>query len=103
MVANKVGKDMRDLTELRLALDAVDQELVALFEKRMAISREVALAKIQLGKPVLDESREAQVLKSRCAMLQDASLAEATEALYRQIMALSRQEQEKLLGRGQDA
>lgn len=94
---------MRDLTELRQELDALDQELVALFEKRMTISREVAAAKMQLGKPVLDASREAQVLQSRCAMLQDASLAEATEALYRQIMALSRQEQEKLLGRVQDA
>ncbi len=94
---------MRDLTELRQELDALDQELVALFEKRMAISREVAAAKMQLGKPVLDASREAQVLQSRCAMLHDASLTEATEALYRQIMALSRQEQEKLLGRAQDA
>ena len=46
---------------------------------------------------MLDASREAQVLESRAAMLTDASLAEAVRALYREMMALSRQEQEKLL------
>ena len=33
----------------------------------------------------------------RAAMLTDASLVEAVQALYREMMALSRQEQEKLL------
>ena len=46
---------------------------------------------------MLDASREAQVLESRAAMLADASLVEAVQALYREMMVLSRQEQEKLL------
>ena len=43
------------------------------------------------------DMEKAQVLESRAAMLTDASLVEAVQALYREMMALSRQEQEKLL------
>ena len=82
---------------LRQELDEIDREMVKLFERRMTLCREVARTKLAQGKPVLDASREAQVLESRAAMLTDASLAEAVQALYREMMALSRQEQEKLL------
>ena len=81
-----MGKRMRELAQIRQELDEIDREMVKLFERRMT-----------QGKPVLDASREAQVLESRAAMLTDASLVEAVQALYREMMALSRQEQEKLL------
>ena len=80
---------MRELAQIRQELDEIDREMVKLFERRMTLCREVARTKLAQGKPVLDASREAQVL--------DASLAEAVRALYREMMALSRQEQEKLL------
>ena len=75
---------MRELAQIRQELDEIDREMVQLCE-------------LAQGKPVLDASREAQVLESRAAMLTDASLVEAVQALYREMMALSRQEQEKLL------
>ena len=80
---------MRELAQIRQELDEIDREMVKLFERRMTLCREVARTKLAQGKPVLDASREAQVLESRAAMLTDASLVE--------MMALSRQEQEKLL------
>ena len=80
---------MRELAQIRQELDEIDREMVKLFERRMT--------KLAQGKPVLNASREAQVLESRAAMLTDASLVEAVQALYREMMALSRQEQEKLL------
>ena len=92
-----MGKRMRELAQIRQELDEIDREMVKLFERRMTLCREVARTKLAHGKPVLDASREAQVLESRAAMLADASLAEAVRALYREMMALSRQEQEKLL------
>ena len=88
---------MRELAELRQELDGLDREIVALFERRMRISREVAQYKLCHGLPVLDQSREAQVIASRTAMLSDASLAPSVHALFEAIMALSRQEQEAVL------
>lgn len=88
---------MKDLQETRKELDAVDRQIVALFEKRMTLARDVAAYKISKGLPVLDRSREEQVLASRCAMLEDAYWAPSVRALYEEIMALSRQEQERLL------
>ncbi|MBQ7849216.1 MAG: chorismate mutase [Clostridia bacterium] len=88
---------MKDLQETRLALDAVDREIVRLFEQRMTLARDVAAYKLERGMPVLDRSREVQVLESRCAMLQDPHWAPSVRALYEQIMALSRQEQQRLI------
>ncbi len=94
---------MKDLGTIRAELDQVDREIVRLFEKRMALSREVARYKISCGMPVLDRSREAQVLSSRCALLEDPHWTDATRALFEEIMALSRAEQQACIeeARGQ--
>ena len=88
---------MKDLLSIRKELDALDRELVALFEKRMVISREVARYKLSVGMPVLDRSREEQVLASRAQMLEDPYWGKDVRALYECIMSLSRAEQEKML------
>ena len=88
---------MKDLQETRLALDAVDRQIVALFEQRMMLARDVAEYKIARGMAVLDRSREEQVLQSRCGMLADPYWAPALRELYEQIMALSRAEQQKMV------
>ena len=77
---------MKDLQVLRGELDAVDREMVALFEKRMEIAQQVARYKLQNGLPV-----------SRRQMLTDDSLGDAAETLFRHLMALSREVQEKIL------
>ena len=87
---------MKSLEESRAALDAVDRQIVRLFEERMLIARDVAAYKIAHGLPVLDRSREEQVLASRAAMLADGCWADSVRELYECIMALSRAEQEKL-------
>ena len=95
---------MKSLEESRAAIDAVDREIVRLFEERMGICRDVARYKIANGMQVLDRSREEKVLESRAAMLQDPYWADSVRALYESLMALSRAEQEKLLadaGEGQ--
>ena len=88
---------MKSLEESRAAIDAVDREIVRLFEERMVLCRDVAKYKIANGMPVLDRSREERVLDSRAAMLQDAYWSGSVRALFEGIMALSRAEQEKLL------
>lgn len=88
---------MKSLEESRAAIDAVDREIVRLFEQRMAICRDVARYKIEHGMQVLDRSREEKVLESRAAMLDDPYWADSVRTLFEGVMALSRAEQEKLL------
>ena len=90
---------MRELRELRQELDGIDRELVHLFEKRMGVALEVAQYKVAHGLPVLDASREEQVLQSREAMLDDRA---DVRALYVQIMALSRGAQERWMKEAAD-
>ena len=47
---------MRDLLELRDEIDQIDSQIVDLYERRMAISEEVAEYKIAVGKKVLTSS-----------------------------------------------
>lgn len=95
--AAEEGQKMKELQETRQELDQVDREIVALFEKRMLLCREVAQYKIAHGMPVLDRSREELVLQSRSEMLEDPYWTQSVRALFEGIMALSRAEQEKLL------
>lgn len=88
---------MKSLEESRAAIDAVDREIVRLFEERMKLCREVAQYKIANGLQVLDRSREEKVLASRAAMLKDPYWADSVRTLFEGVMALSRAEQEKLL------
>lgn len=88
---------MKDLEQVRLELDAVDREIVRLFEQRMVLSRDVVAYKMAHGMPVLDSSREEKVLSSRMAMLEDAHWAESVRSLYEEIMRLSRKEQQRIL------
>jgi len=92
---------MEELQRIRMELDRVDRQIVQLFEERMGLSRHVAEYKIAHGMQVLDRTREEQVLVSRTGMLQDAHYAPAVRALYEQIMALSRAEQQGMLEEAQ--
>ena len=95
---------MKTLEEARAAIDAVDQEIVRLFEKRMTLCRDVAQYKIAHHMPVLDRSREEIVLASRMSMLKERRWAGDVRALYECIMACSRAEQERILREeGEDA
>ena len=47
-----------DLSELRVQIDAIDKDIVELYERRMDICRQVAEYKIENGKKVFDKVRE---------------------------------------------
>ncbi len=91
-----------DIAALRRELDEIDLELTKLFERRMEVSRRVAEYKRENNLPVLDASREEQVLSSRVEMLHDKTLEKSARALFMEIMRLSRLAQESMLNRGDD-
>ena len=88
---------MKDLKALREEIDVIDRQLVALFEQRMAVTEQVGRWKLENGIPVLDRSREEQVLASKVDLLQDKALAADVTDLFEAIMAISRRQQQKLL------
>ncbi len=88
---------MKDLKALREEIDVIDRQLVALFEQRMAVTEQVGRWKLANGIPVLDRSREEQVLASKVDLLQDKALTADVTDLFEAIMAISRRQQQKLL------
>ena len=88
---------MKDLNSLRKEIDGIDRQIVALFEQRMAVTEQVGRYKLANGIPVLDRSREEQVLAGKVALLEDKSLSEDVTDLFEAIMAISRRQQQKLL------
>lgn len=82
-----------ELTEYREKLDQIDCELVRLFVERMEISRQIGAWKRREHLAVFQPERERQKLE---ALLRGvpAELHESVAALYGEIFALSRRQQE---------
>lgn len=87
---------MTELEGLRLQIDAIDREIVPLFEQRMALAARVAEYKAVHGLQTLDASREQQVLAEKRALLGDKTLEPEVTELYETMMALSRRRQRQL-------
>lgn len=57
---------MDELAEIREQIDRIDARIARLFEERMEACGRIGRIKKEKGLQVLDEGREAEVLKSRC-------------------------------------
>lgn len=90
---------MLDLGKIRGQIDVIDNEIVDLFQKRMQLASEVAEYKISTGKPVLDHEREEQKIESLTQLADSDFNKHGVEELFRQIMAMSRKYQYKLLAK----
>lgn len=83
------------LSQERQKIDAIDRQMVALFEERMtAVENIIAIKKIQ-GLPVLDQGREDAVISKVQSYLSKPELADDIAHIYREIMRLSRAFQSK--------
>ena len=93
-----------DIKELRKALDETDQALTSLYQKRLAITEEVALSKLESGKAVLDQERELQVLARAAERVSGPQDKKSVRALYKHIMNVSRNRQYEVIAdsRGED-
>ncbi len=86
-----------DLTKLREQIDAIDGQIVELYEQRMEVSRQVAEYKIETGKKVFDKDREAQKIRSVKSMTHNEFNSHGIEELFEQIMSMSRKLQYQML------
>ncbi|MCM1245749.1 MAG: prephenate dehydratase [Roseburia sp.] len=84
---------MLDLIEARKNIDEIDQQIVELFEKRMAESNEVAKYKLKTGKAVYDKEREDTKLENLGLFASSEFNKKAITELFSQIMSISRKYQ----------
>jgi len=87
----------KDLNILREEIDAVDEQLVALFNKRMEICGDVARYKQAVGKNVFDPERERKKL-AKIAELSGEEMRDYTTGLYSLILDLSKAHQQRIIG-----
>ncbi len=79
-----------NLDDLRVQIDKLDTELVALLEKRMEISKKVGKYKAERNLPVLNINREIEVLKKVSSKLANKEFTNSLEQVYFEIMQSSR-------------
>ena len=91
-----------DLKDYRAQLDAIDDQMTALFKQRMEIVRHVADYKKETNTPVMASGREREILY-RVTGLCGPELEEYTKILYSTILELSRDYQEDRLSTGESA
>ena len=85
-----------ELAHLRGEIDRIDGQLLALFLERMRVVDELGETKRSLGLPVRDEAREAELLAR--IRTRAGERADEAEALFRELLAISRGRQEHRRG-----
>ena len=90
---------MRDLSEIRKEIDQIDNELIALFKRRMDCAKEVGIYKKANNIPVLNQKREDEILAE--VQEKGGEYGAAARLLFSNIMELSRALQHNIIGSGQ--
>lgn len=92
---------MRNIEELRKEIDKIDQELVALFERRMDVVNEVAKFKIATGKALKDSNREKTLIEKNITFLKNKDYKHYLKVFFKDIMESSRSFQSQLIEENQ--
>ncbi len=89
-----LGHRSPELKQAREHIDVIDREILRLLAQRAQLSQRAAQAKAKLGAPVLDATREAEVIGARRSWAQDLKLdADAISDVFRAILTMSRRVQ----------
>ena len=88
-----------NLDIIRQEIDQIDQELVALLEKRMVCVGQIVEYKEQKGLPVLDQGREREVLEKVGSLVMDEQYRTTIQAQFQDMMKHSRTYHEEVRAR----
>ena len=88
---------MTKLDEARKIINSVDEKMAELFTERMRAVETVFEYKREHGLQILDEAREAEVIKKNSERIEDTTLREYYINFLKDNMAISRQYQERLM------
>ena len=75
-----------DLELIRKQIDQVDQELVSLLEKRMALVEQVVAFKKTSGKPVFDSKREESIFEKVRSLIKNDQYLESILSTFSDIL-----------------
>lgn len=84
---------MEELEIIREKIREIDKDLIVLFEKRMALSREVAVFKMKKQMPVYDAGREEKNIRELSELLTDISDRPYFRKWYQMLMDVSKEKQ----------
>ncbi len=89
-----LGTRSPELRQTRELIDAIDRDIVRLLAQRTLLAQRAAQAKAALGAPVLDGTREAEVMAARREWARTMKVdADGVAEVFRSIMTLSRRAQ----------
>lgn len=88
---------MDELTKARKDIDAIDEELAALFTRRMKAAANIASFKKEHGLPIFDASRESEIITEEVQHIEEHELKEFYVSFLHDLMKTSRAYQAKLL------
>ena len=88
---------MADLNSTREKINEVDKEMLKLFEKRMALAKDIAGYKKENNIPIFDEKREEEVVRRNTDLLEDKNLSSEYKSFIRSLMNASKLYQRKIV------
>ncbi len=88
---------MDSLQDARAAINEIDNEMTALFSRRMAAAKTVAAYKKEHGLPILDARREEEIIARHAEGIADETVRGYYVEYQRALMGISRQYQERLI------
>jgi monofunctional chorismate mutase len=83
------------LSQLRNEIERLDRDLIQLIARRVALAKQVGVAKRAAGIPTLDHTREAAVIRRAVAIAREQGLTidEEVRQIFWQLIGLSRRAQ----------
>jgi chorismate mutase len=85
-----------DIEELRRQIDAIDDQLLKLFNERAKLAREIGLTKKGLGLPIYMPNREQEILERLQRDNPGPISSEAIKRVYQQLFAESKRLEEEI-------
>ena len=85
-----------ELARCRMEIERIDDEIVQLLARRLALGKRTTALKRAAGMPVLDPTREAAVIRRITSVAREAGLdPEPIREVFWQIVGMSRRAQEE--------
>ncbi len=88
------------LEEARRLINETDAQMAKLFEQRMRAAKEVYAYKKEMGLPIFDPKREAEVIERNAALIADPTLRAYYVDYQKHLMEVSKAYQYALQDRG---
>ncbi len=81
---------MKDLNQCRIEIDEIDEQIMALFEKRMNVSQNVIEYKLQENLPVFQPERERIVIEKNALRIKNKALIPYSTLFIQDLMNVSK-------------